>query len=458
MDDITLQRICNQIKNEILTFRNELNKLSVPNYPTVTCNSVIQSLEKKLDLYENYQQLIVADIDDNDPATLQEAKNKLITKIHVPLMMQEVKFLFWLSKAQTSKVPWSFITCIEQLAGIIIPKAQLMVFCDNNFNYGICWSNSEKLAPYPFYVLSLPSIHRTDILWHALIGHELFHPRCSEFINKYNSAALKNITNTVTRDYKRFLPEDDTETLFAESQKNRHIVSISNVIHVAWRRGLEELLSDMACVEIFGPAALLAMNSFSSCSAPDDVPSPNNNFYPPWKYRFEIAWKYIIDKLKLEKLYAAINDNGIALPFQNEMLRIENTVKESAGRTIMSGSFYPNTAYKEIDSLLDEAASFVRESLKTVPKWYDERIIDQVPELVERLANGVPPNETIEVDRHHMKYKSVPAEIPAMFLAGWIYECYWQTNEKDQQGKIKYMEISKLLLKACEDIGAIRNQ
>lgn len=462
MANIKLQRIYNQIRNELLTFRNELNKLSVPNYPTLTCHEVIKSLEDKLELYEDYLCKIMGDAEEDDPNIIEEAKNKLITKIHIPLIKQDVNFLAWLSKAQTRKVPWSFIRCIETLAEDIMPGSKLLVYCDNHYNYGIRWSDSEKLAPYPYYVLSLPSLHRTDILWHTLIGHELFHPRCSEFINSHNKAVLICIKELVAKDYKKFIPkelsDEDSESLFIESERNRRIISISNNIHQAWRRGLEELLSDMACVEIFGPSAILAMNSFSACSKNDEIPSPSNNFYPPWNYRFEIAWKFFIDSTKLNNIYSAIGDKNIHGPFKEEMESVGELVKQSTGRRLVGSHSCADIAYKEIEKLIEVAAVFVKESLKDTTKWYNDNVIEQVPSLFFRLSNGIPPNEVIcEIDENTNTYKTIPAKIPAIFLAGWIYECCWQQNHNNEQEAIsKYMTISRLLLKACEDVEIIR--
>lgn len=461
MADVKLQRIRNQIRNELLTFRNELNKLSVPNYPTPTNREIIDSLEKKLNEYDKCLSNIMGDIEEGDPETIEEAVNKLITYIHNPLIKQDIKFLSWLARAQTRKVPWSFIKCIEKLSQDIIPGSKLLVYCDDLYNYGICWSNSEKLAPYPYYVLSLPSLHRTNILWHTLIGHELFHPRCADFINEHNHSVLTEIKNCVTENHKRFIPkelsDEESGSLFIESERKRTIISISNAIHQAWRRGMEELLSDMACVEIFGPSAILAMNSFSGCSKKNEVPSPDNNFYPPWNYRFEVAWKHCIDDSMLKKIYDVIDDKSIITPFQLEMESVGEIVGQLSGEMIIGNHLYASIAYKEIKKLIQEAAVFVKESLANTTKWYDDVVLKQVQGLIKRLSNGIPPNEVIcEIDANARVYKTLPAEIPAIFLAGWIYECCWQKNSNDEQNGMKYMEMSRLLLKACEDTEIIR--
>lgn len=107
--------------------------------------------------------------------------------------------------------------------------------------------------------------------------------------------------------------------------------------------------------------------------------------------------------------------------------------------------------------MIQEAAVFVKESLANTTKWYDDVVLKQVQGLIKRLSNGIPPNEVIcEIDANARVYKTLPAEIPAIFLAGWIYECCWQKNSNDEQNGMKYMEMSRLLLKACEDTEIIR--
>ena len=81
--------------------------------------------------------------------------------------------------------------------------------------------------------------------------------------------------------------------------------------------------------------------------------------------------------------------------------------------------------------------------------------MNQIPKLLERLEKGIPPNERIlEIDEtaEKQKYESESAELPAILIAGWIYETYWQ-NKYTPNGEIMpYDTMSRLLLKACDDI------
>lgn len=460
MKDTELRRIYHQIKNELLTFQNELKKLSVPDYPSEICFKVIDELDKRVDNYEKLLSKIIDDLtpDEQDENIIKECKNKIVTSIHSPLVTQDAKFLNWLSKSQTRKVPWSFVHRIEHLGEKILPEKQVLIYSEDKYNYEVCWARNPGVAPYPYFIISLPLLHRTNILWHTLIGHELFHPRCYEFIDKYNQEILTEIRDAVSEKSKELLPEEGPENLFSETEKKNLIVDVSNVIHFAWRRALEELLSDMACAEIFGPAGLLAMNAFSACSVKNTIPEPANNFYPSWQYRLEIVWKEFIDENILNTLCSSIKNKEIAQSFRSETERIKFLVDKKEGDKLVKSHKHAKIAYSEIDKVLPEAVAFVKSTIPAdIGKWYDADTLEHIPDLVERLENGIPPNEIIlEIDEKNEKYKTKPATLSGIILAGWIYETYWQ--EKFQGDNLMpYNTMSRLLLKACEDIETISN-
>ena len=465
MKNQDLQRIFHQTENELSTFRNELNKLSVSNYPTELGNTIIDELRSKTEQYEQLLKNIMEDVDEGeqDQIIITQCKEKITTSVHVPLVSQDIKFLNWLYKAQTRKVPWSFINCIEELGKQILPDKSILVCCDDRYNYEICWANNIKVAPYKYYVISLPLLHRTNILLHSLIGHELFHPICSDFIDKYNKKILTEIRDEVEKDPQKFLPDkkdDSTETLFSRKEKEGLLLAISDTIHFAWKRGLEEILCDMACVEMFGPAALFAMRAFSAYSAENSTPEPSSNFYPSWQYRLEIVWDKFIDESKAQYVISAIPNKEIADSFKREFDKIKNIVEKKEGDSLVKRHKHARVAYEKIDKVLDKAVEFVKDALSVkIEKWHNEEVISQISELVQRLDNGIPPNEVnIKCSSKPGKeeYFSKAAFLPAILNAGWIYESYWQEMFNNSQGSIMdYKTMSRLLLKACEDIDTV---
>ncbi|GAJ05642.1 unnamed protein product, partial [marine sediment metagenome] len=150
---------------------------------------------------------------------------------------------------------------------------------------------------------------------HTIIGHEFFHPRCKEFTELHQNETAMDVANKC----KAAFPDLDPSTLYGQLQLGRKI----KLTMFAWERALHELLCDMFCAALFGPAALLAMRAYASFSDPLCTPGPDNNFYPPWQYRFEIVWQKAIDKQALEKLLDGVSQHkqiqDIVDSFQNEL-------------------------------------------------------------------------------------------------------------------------------------------
>jgi len=435
-----VERIYHQIETELSIFCNQLKKLEVSNYPIKRCQEIIKKLIGKVETYKCKIKLILDQKDDNP----DEAVRKLITQIHNPLVRQDVKFLDWLRGAQTLNVPWSFIPCIEHLAQAIIPKHKLLTYCANDYNYGLTWSQSESLAPYPYTVLSLPRLHRTNVLWHTIIGHELFHPCCVDFIKKHNEKALRRI---YTQCEKILRPKELEE---------EHLDQITKTTHTAWCRAMVELLCDMACAELFGPAAILATRAFAACSPIEEMPSPDNNFYPPRLFRFEVVWKNSIDLQKLAAIYTKCKKSEVINCFKQEMESFAELVSSSEGAALLEKHPLAKIAYGEVNRFLYRANVFVKRTLPdTIERWHSPKVLDQIPKLLERLEKGIPPNELvvrINKSAGKEKYETQSAELSAILIAGWIYETYWQ-KKYDQDAEIMpYETMSRLLLKACEDI------
>lgn len=169
---------------------------------------------------------------------------------------------------------------------------ELLLYTENQYNYRIVWweNLTRKLQRYCF--VSLPSLHRTNVLMHNLIGHELFHPRCKQF-----TTSLQNsVATEIAEKCKQTFPTLDPQTLFGQNELARR----NRIIMFAWERALHELLCDMFCGELFGPASLLGMQAYASFSDWMAQPSPENNFYPPWQYRFEVVWQNAINKDSLD--------------------------------------------------------------------------------------------------------------------------------------------------------------
>jgi hypothetical protein len=444
VDEFSILSLANKVEDEYLAFLNEVKKLQVLEYPTNACMNFLLKLKTEGEnglekiqyiIREHKQALKTTSLSNN--ITLEVDK---IKAIRVKLIQSLAPYIDWINGAQTQKVPWSFIPTAERLAKGIIPNIHPILYSENNYNYRIIWweSHAKQLQHYCF--ISLPSLHRTNVLMHNIIGHELFHPRCKEF----TKGLEKGVATEIAEKCKQAHPKIDPNTLAGQHQ----LAQLNKIIMFVWERTLHELLCDMFCAELFGPASLLGLRAYASFSDPMHQPAPDNSFYPPWQYRFEVVWQKAIEKDCLSKLWDEIskhNDiNSISESFQMEF---ENFVNERDLESTKGFDFVVNSsdsllpiAYRKVNDVIGDAHDYVMLYIREMPsKWSDEKVLVQVPYLVKRLQNGIPPNEipnfSYDEKKERGKYSPEAAELPAILIAGWMYQVYRERSYAQKGGK-----------------------
>lgn len=376
MDRPALIKLSHHVENEYLAFHNELSKLEVLEYPTKACVELISLLNKLvLKKIKTIKQIRKRIQRTDGSINLGDEKDEIILE-REKLFVIFAKFLDWISGAPTQKVPWSLIPSVERLAKEIIPDYATIVYCQNLYNYSILgfYKISEELKKLNKYrFISLPRLHRINILMHTMIGHELFHPLCEEFTLRHE----KNVaTNIIANSAKKF--------------PKMRLDQINKMLLQAWRRALHELMCDMASAELFGPAALLAMRAFASFSVLDEMPGYHNNFYPPWQYRFEVVWQQTMGQTPLDSIWNKIPEGDVAdicQFFKNEVCSFGTTLSSGKGyKQILKESKF-SISYKEVDGLVEDAYDFVKSKLpNSISRWHETKVIDQIPDLVNRLS------------------------------------------------------------------------
>src|SRR4030042_1120801 len=353
-------------------------------------------------------------------------------------------YLDWVSGAQTRKVPWSFIPSAEDLAKRIIPKRDVILYCENQYNYRIVWCENPRKTFQKYCFVSLPRLHRTNILMHVWIGHEIFHPLCNKFTQKKKKGAAENIAKKT----KDISTEIDTGTFFGQQQ----LAQLNKILMIAWERALQEILCDIALGKIFGPAGLLAMRAFASFSDRRGKLGPETQFYPPWQYRFEAVWQRGIDKEALETLLEKTTETSdmgkVGKDFHDEITEFGKTLESNEGFQYVMQDQHYKIAYTEVNNLLSEAAEFVDSELpKDLPKWSDDNILNQVPKLVNRLLNGLPPNEipnyTYNSKKLEGSYAPEPAGVPGIFTAGRVLENFRETAQGRRKDVLDHAALSR---------------
>lgn len=458
MDKSAIVSLANIVVEEYSAFLKQVKKLEVLEFPTNACVEFLLKLktegEKNLSAIKRIRKRILdsQNISINGTIELDEIKTA-----RVRLIQSLAPYLDWATGAQTQKVPWSFIPTAERLAMGIIPKIKPILYSENKYNYRIVWweNPTKKLQRYCF--VSLPSLHRLNVLMHSLMGHELFHPCCKKF-----TKGLENkVASEITKECKKDFPDLDPSTLFGQSELARR----SKIIMLAWERALNEILCDMFCAELFGPGSLLAMRSYASFSDWMTQPGPENNFYPPWQYRFEVVWQKAIDKGSLEKLWDEVckhkDIRNIGESFKKEIhtLKTEKTLESTSGFDFIVNIPISllRIAYTKVNDAITDAHSYVMSYVNEMPvRWSDERVLKQIPYLVRRLQHGIPPNEipnfSYDENKKMGKYSPEAGELPAILIAGWMYQVHREQSYAKKNTKLLPFEtLCRLLLKACED-------
>lgn len=458
MDKSSILSLANIVEDEYLSFLKEVKKLQVLEFPTNACKDFLLILKsegeknlKKIRLIRR-EVLNLTNLSNNGSLEIDEIK-----AVRVKLIQSLTPYIDWINGAQTRKVPWSFIPTAERLATGIIPKIKPILYTENQYNYRIVWweNPTRKLQRYCF--LSLPSLHRTNVLMHNLIGHELFHPRCKQFTKSLE----KSVATEIAEKCKQAFQTLDPQTQSGQNELARR----NGIIMFAWERALHELLCDMFCGELFGPASLLGMGAYASFSDWMTQPSPENKFNPPWQYRFEVVWQKAINKNSLDNLWDEISKHkdihSIVESFRAEVDRFinEKALESTSGFDYVVNLPDPmlGIAYRKVNDVIDDAHHYVMSHInKMSALWRNEKVLKQIPYLVRRLQNRIPPNEipnfSYDVKKRIGKYSPEAAELPAILIAGWMYQVHREQSYAKRNTKLLPFEtLCRLLLKACED-------
>jgi hypothetical protein len=273
---------------------------------------------------------------------------------------------------------------------------------------------------------------------------------------------LENTVATeIAKECKQAFPKVDPQTLFGQNK----LAQLNKIIMFAWERALHELLCDMFYAELFGPVSLLGMRAYASFSDWMAHPSPENNFYPPWQYRFEVVWQNAIDKDSLDKLWDEISKHqdihSIGESFRMEIDRFTNEKALDSNDGFNFVVSHPDPllriAYSKVNDSIADAHSYVKSYVTGASvTWGEERVLAQIPHLVKRLQNGIPPNEipnfSYDENKKAGKYSPQAGELPAIIIAGWMYQVLReQSYSKSNTKLLPFNTLCRLLLKACED-------
>jgi hypothetical protein len=387
--------------------------------------------------------------------------------------------LRYIDGAVTHKLPWSIIKPIEKLARSIIPGISFMFRPQWKYNYSVLTddltnkyrdilfefediteTSIEEIfidLKEPFHIISFPSIERKNILLHCLIGHELGHFIVKKYLTdelteNFTKKVGPEIHNIIMDNYKSYF---DPLDMFKKFYAKQEIESSIKIALQIWKRGLEEILSDIIGTLIFGPAMLFSMYELAMQKDLDHKPDYRNNFYPSWRYRlreivriiqrpsgkfFPLSEKYFSKKEKLNKI-----NNGFEL--------IKKLTEEKFDLEIIKEDELVKIAYRELEKdivAIEHSTRYFKDELRK-KILFPNKLYKDIEHLVNRIENGLPPNAVED-----SIYSRRPATLIEIINAAWFYKISNNVRLLKDDGKIdneifdKKDTLNRLTLRAIE--------
>lgn len=438
------QRLKTLVCYEIDAFEQRLKRLRSAHFPSDIAVEFVQLLSQEILAQQEALAKISSDYSVDQIGAgqrLQSEHRKLVARLQL---------LSSLENAETQAVPWSLVPSIERIAADMIPDRRMLTTSIGDLNYGIRWYSAPKSSIQKFLILELPAVHRTNTLLHVLVGHEFFHPLLEHFFAEWQPKILPKIRDSVKEILeKSSVPKD----LFFRQRLDELV----EYVRQAWKRALEELMCDMGCAAVFGPAALFAMLSLALGSSFDEMPSPQGQFYPPWRYRLRVAYRYGIEKgngqSSLETLLEMLDRDDslreMKRRLQEELEVLRELVDHDTDIRTIEKSQLLKIAYDEVGSVLDEAWQSASDLAKNVQDAWTAHV-DELPIHLHNLEMAVPPSEM----RQPGARMGTPSTLSAIALAAWMAELKSVTEESiglpvDLR---RYKRLCRLMLKAFEDV------
>lgn len=446
MNPFSFQRLRLIVYSESNNLEQRLLRLLSADYPSDQAPAFIKCLIEAI----HAQLTDIAQIVDDHSLDPKGAEARLRSE-HRKLMLR-APLLISIDNAQTRNVPWSLVPPIEALAQALLPGRSLLTSTTSDYNYQIQWSEvSQPTGLAQFNSLSLPATHRLDAFLHVLIGHELFHPLLPPYLNKIQPDVVQRL-RTSCSDFIKANPQG-SGPLFEAGRMDLMV----EVVRMIWRRAMEELLCDIGCGALFGPAALMAMQSFFASFNPDVEPN-EPDYYPPVRYRQRILIEEVLDKepgkSALAQLSAALRERpdlaGHATALDEQLTAARRDVSATTDLDMINSEPLLRLAYHEVRNGMSEGASHIHGMATRISDLWS-KTLPEVPEHIRNFRMHAPSGE---IKAASDPLSRSPASFSAIAVAGWLHELYMApAREKLPVTDVlrDHERSCRLILKSCDD-------
>lgn len=413
----------------------------------------------------------------HDPVDLED--ERLLRGIDA-LSQKYAAHLRYIQGAQADRLPWNTIPALEEFFGHFAPKKLFLFRPKWHYNYTVTiddfrdlyrqdlqeiaefagdLSIEEVLAPLsgPLHIIAFPALERENIVLHSLLGHELGHHFGVQYLTPERMASFER---AIFEDVQRLtesqlvregLSEKDAPLLWAEDRRYLLQENLRSG-RTLYRRALDELLADAVCVILFGPAALLAMLEFALQSDLDDLPGPQTNHYPPWRYRLRMALELLQDSQNRIFPVAPTFFRGEGGERRAELVNqyvahLKATCADTSDLDTIAMAPLVRAVYSQIPQGYRNGLVFLKENkaLRSAQQLFRSKAFEQtVSALIERLDHQLPPNAL-----HEESLEREPASIVAILNAASLFRLSLPTGDSERALQER-TRADRLTLKAIE--------
>ncbi len=473
MDEIIAEKVITATYYKLSLIKDQISQIRLHSFPSDNPKQLAEIIKAICNLFQEYLLRLQND------ASSQPVEVARLAKFIANTTGEIASHLRFVEGASIERTPWNMVLPFQSFVkDIYQPNSFLIVRPQWQYNYKVIWdlvevykehiekglskkvSLEQEVFNTKLYIVSFPGFEKNNLLLHANLGHEIGHPIASEFLateaeNKkakpqYLPRIAEELEKVLEKILEKYLRKDATE-LEKYAQKGKlqeHIVFLR-------KRGLEEIISDLISVNLFGIASLFATEEIADISQSiDEVKAPQ--YYPPLRMRLRLMYEELLSNgldsifnMDVQRTSQQNDFNMHVLSAVKERLDIiKATISIDKDKNHIKNDPIFKIAYDSILEVLPKIKGFIKTRISG-HMFEFEKIHNTVFPLCDRIAHRIPPN-AVEID----PFAPVIADIPAILNAGWFYKitCLSKLSSYRKQGEyVNELNIlNDLLLKAIE--------
>jgi len=376
-------------------------------------------------------------------------------------------------RSRIEQTPWSMVQATEAFLKQHTPKECCFILRPQwSYNYGIkgafvetlraCFASLGKWMPLSdweqavgesgkcrIYCISFPRVERMNVLMHVNWGHEVGHILATDWLTAEFDGlwaqAKDVIQHRIKMNYEN-ANRSPQEELLKKIYRDQYVSETMKETMELTRSGFKELISDFVGAHLLGPAALACLGEFSVRFKLDANPCACGR-YPPWRMRLRTISEVVTKDLVEEDCFAGNSEyRALILPYVRFLQKVRDLASENDDVLEINADIRTLEAYKVIQqnwpAVQEEVLTFL--PTESQAPYQLKQNLGVIHELVLRLKQGIPPNETGTWP------DMAPAAIADIWNAAWAYSCLRLEENPSWGTPSNFDDLFRLVLKAIE--------